>query len=277
MIRSLHSAPASPSLRPFVRAFAQRTGVGISASQPMPSYLETVIQFDFGDPPVVRTDGSGWKTTRVRSVVGPHISGETALRFDGVVDSFAIFLQPTGLWLLFHIPVSAVMGTDFDADDVLGSSAANLWDALAEQSDFTARVRTAELYLGNYISEQLPGTPMSAAAALLARRGGSIAIHDLAAELQLSERQLERAFLRDIGIQPKRFARVARFQAALDARVTGPDRAWVDIATAGGYHDQMHLVHEFKSFAGMSPNVTLRRLGDSRPEALAHSTKSAHT
>jgi methylphosphotriester-DNA--protein-cysteine methyltransferase len=84
-------------------------------------------------------------------------------------------------------------------------------------------------------------------------------------------RQLERSFLREMGIPPIRFARVARFQAALDARVGRPDRSWLDIAIDSGYHDQMHLIHEFQSLCGMSPTFTLERLGDSRPSALMSS------
>jgi transcriptional regulator GlxA family with amidase domain len=99
----------------------------------------------------------------------------------------------------------------------------------------------------------------------------SALVSDLASRMHVSVRELERSFLREMGIASKRFARVARFQAALDARVGRPDRSWLDIAIDSGYHDQMHLVHEFQSLCGLSPTLIVERLGDSRPSALAAS------
>jgi transcriptional regulator GlxA family with amidase domain len=163
------------------------------------------------------------------------------------------------------------MGTHYDAEDVLGAPVAELWHLLAGTPDFAERVRSAESFILPYANVGPEETVTTAAASLLARQGGHIAIDDLASRMNVSIRQLERSFLREIGISPKRFARVARFQAALDARVRTPDRSWLDIAIGSGYHDQMHLVHEFQSLCGLSPTFTVERLGDSRPSALAAS------
>jgi AraC-like DNA-binding protein len=259
-------------LRPFVRAFAQRTVVGVVEAQPMPAYLETVIQFDFADRMVVRSHGGAWETARDRSIVGPHTFAGTQLRFDGSIDSFAIFLQPSALWALFGIPTSAVMETHFDAEAVLGVQMMLLWETLAETLDFRRRVSVCERHLLEHASFDRRPTCATSAAARLARLGGRIAISELAGELNISPRQLERSFLREIGITPKRFARVARFQSALDAGVKSPDRTWLDIAHSHGYHDHMHLVHDFSEFSGYSPTLTISGLGDSRPLALARST-----
>lgn len=242
----------------------------------MPAYLETVIHFDFGDLTTVRSLGGGVEHARVRGLVGPHTFAGTGLRFEGTIDSFAIFLQPAALWSLFRVPIRVVMETHFDAEDVLGAPVAELWDVLAEKPDFSERIHAAEAYLLRQAAVESQETATTVAASFLARRGGRIAIHDLASELNTSVRQFERSFLREMGITPKRFARVARFQTALDARVRRPDRSWLDIANDSGYHDQMHLVHDFESLSGLSPTLTLQRLGDSRPSALAASNSQEH-
>jgi AraC-like DNA-binding protein len=270
-MRTVQSAPAASALRPFVRAFAQRTVAGVVEAQPMPAFLETVINFDFGDLPTVRSATGGVESGRALALVGPHTHAGTGLRFEGRIDSFAIFLQPAALWSLFQVPTSVVMETHFDAEDVLGAPVAELWHVLAETPDFAGRVRAAEMFILRSANFEREETVTTAAASLLARRGGRITIHDLASGMNVSMRQLERSFLREIGIPPKRFARVARFQAALDARVRRPDRSWLDIAIASGYHDQMHLVHEFQSLCGLSPALIVERLGDSRPAALVAS------
>lgn len=69
----------------------------------------------------------------------------------------------------------------------------------------------------------------------------------------LSARQLERKFLRHVGLPPKTFARVVRFRHALAAASAPRPPAWAGIAAELGYADQPHLVREFKSFAGLTP------------------------
>jgi hypothetical protein len=52
-------------------------------------------------------------------------------------------------------------------------------------------------------------------------------------------RQFERRFAEQLGLPPKRFARIVRFNAALKAKMTAPGRLWTDIAHEFGYYDQM--------------------------------------
>jgi transcriptional regulator GlxA family with amidase domain len=82
-------------------------------------------------------------------------------------------------------------------------------------------------------------------------------------------RQFEREFHREIGASPKVFARIARFQSALDAKVSAPKRTWLDIAHSFGYYDQMHMIHDFETLGRDSPTRLVAQLGDSRPPALA--------
>jgi transcriptional regulator GlxA family with amidase domain len=87
----------------------------------------------------------------------------------------------------------------------------------------------------------------------------------------LSVRQFERQFEKELGMPPKRFARIARFQFALDAKLVDPSRSWLGVALDAGYYDQMHLVRDFHSLSGVSPTQLVAELGDTRPPALAES------
>lgn len=267
-MRTVQSTLASPALRPYVRAFAQRTGAELFESQPVPAFLETVIHFDFGDLLSVRTAGGQHEGGRRLGLVGPHTHAGTHLQLKGSIDTFAIFLQPSALWSFFRVPISVIMETHYDAEEVLGAPLGRLWCLLSEAPNFTTRVQTAETFLlrSNFAA---PETVATAAASVLSRLGGRISIRELASQLNISVRQLERDFIRELGIPPIRFARVARFQTALDARIRQPDKSWLSIALESGYHDQMHLVHEFHSLNGSPPTLTMEQLGDSRPSALA--------
>ncbi|MFQ4148488.1 AraC family transcriptional regulator [Arthrobacter sp. LAPM80] len=271
-MRSVQSAQASPALRPFVRAFAQRTLTDTFQAQPMPAFLETVLHFDFNDVLTIQSADGSCEAGSPMSLVGPHTHTCTSLLFQGTIDSFAIFLEPTALWPLFRVPISTIVDTFYDSTDVLGASLSTLWNVLAETTNFLDRIRISETFLLRQLAlERGAATIATTAGSLLTRRAGRITIVDLASHVNVSVRELERLFIQDMGITPKRFARVARFQAALDAKVGSPDKSWLDIAVNAGYHDQMHLIHEFESFCGFSPTLTMGRLGDSRPQALASS------
>jgi transcriptional regulator GlxA family with amidase domain len=95
---------------------------------------------------------------------------------------------------------------------------------------------------------------MMATASYLFALRGMVRIPARGQPHSLSLRQFERLFRRDVGETPKAFARVARFQAALDAKLTDPTRTWLDIAHSFGYCDQMHMVHDFKKLGGNSPD-----------------------
>jgi transcriptional regulator GlxA family with amidase domain len=108
-----------------------------------------------------------------------------------------------------------------------------------------------------------------AAAEYVFRSRGTVKIADLADEYSTGMRQFEREFYRQIGTSPKTFARIARFQAALDAKVATPQRTWLDIAHNFGYFDQMHMIHDFELLGRNCPTRLISELGDSRPPALA--------
>jgi transcriptional regulator GlxA family with amidase domain len=95
-----------------------------------------------------------------------------------------------------------------------------------------------------------------------------VRIAELAACYGISVRQLDRRIRGAVGITPKTYACVARFQTALDAKLLTPCRSWMSIAHDLGYHDQMHMVHDFHRLAGAAPAEILARIGDMRPPAM---------
>jgi AraC-like DNA-binding protein len=75
----------------------------------------------------------------------------------------------------------------------------------------------------------------------------------MASDSGLSPRQFERRFLAQVGVPPKLYARIIRFNAVLDHKLRWPSRAWSYIANHHDFYDQMHLVHECRAFTGESP------------------------
>lgn len=67
--------------------------------------------------------------------------------------------------------------------------------------------------------------------------------------------QFIRRFEQAVGLTPKRYARVLRFGVLLPTLVRCGPRDWAQIAAAGGYFDQSHLIREFRQLAGMAPGA----------------------
>jgi AraC-like DNA-binding protein len=78
-------------------------------------------------------------------------------------------------------------------------------------------------------------------------------VSQIARELRLSSRQLQRRFLAAVGVPPKRFVRVLRFARVWQLATMSPPETWAEIAAAHGYADQAHMVREFRSFGAEPP------------------------
>jgi transcriptional regulator GlxA family with amidase domain len=91
-------------------------------------------------------------------------------------------------------------------------------------------------------------------AARIVDSGGLVAVDRLASDAGISSRQLERRFLREVGLGPKMLGRIIRFQQVFRA-VEQCNSAWAEVAIECGYYDQAHLIRDFNQFARQTPAV----------------------
>lgn len=267
----VRSARPRQELREFVRAYGQRevTDAGADIVQPVTASLEQILDFEFCRPPLIDYHGGESKSAYSISVIGPHTYPPAFVRLHGRVESFAIFFQPFGFWQLFRVPGRLFIDKDYAGGDVLGKEIHTLWLRMGESASFEERVRMVEAYLLKRAACVSGCTSIMKTARFLFQHGGTSRIGELANHAALGVRQYERRFRDEIGVAPKLFARITRFQMALDAKLTAPQRSWLGIAHQFGYFDQMHMIRDFQSFSGGTPGSTLLHIGDIRPPALA--------
>lgn len=98
-----------------------------------------------------------------------------------------------------------------------------------------------------------PPRPDPALAAAVAALHGGATVAQAADRLGWTTKRLVRLFSAQVGLAPKKFARVRRFQRLLSAAAARPGGDWARLAAECGYHDQAHMIHDFHSFAGQSP------------------------
>ena len=79
-------------------------------------------------------------------------------------------------------------------------------------------------------------------------------------QIGLSDRRFIQLFFSQVGMTPKRFCRVQRFQQVL-RKITGSSATaaaaidWPEIALTCGYFDQSHFIHDFRAFSGINPST----------------------
>src|SRR5262249_18491546 len=160
----------------------------------------------------------------------------------------------------FRIPPAEFATLDFDACTVFGRWIHELWIRLAEPQTLFDRIKIAEEYLLPLAHKAAPLTPTMKTAPVLLKANAP-QISRLAFHAAMSLRSYERSFSTEIGIPPKLFARIARFQRALDRkRATGD--SWLTVAQEAGYFDQMHMIRDFRSLGGgRAPTLLIDTIG----------------
>lgn len=225
---------------------------------PVPARAAPLIEFELGDPVRVEyREKSGAEVGPRVAVVGPQTHRRAQLLLRGVIESFVILFQPTGLHRLFSIPMGDLTDNDYEAHSVLGAFISALEERLGNCNTFAGRVRITDEYLLSRTFDRCGSGAISTAANQIALSAGGVRIPALADCAGLSIRQFERRFFQEVGTSPKLFARIARFEAAVDFKARFPAKSWADVAYEFGYHDQMHMIHDFKSFAGETPTQVL--------------------
>jgi AraC-like DNA-binding protein len=255
-----------PRLRQLVRCFAQRE---ISARnswvvQAGIASLEPILSFTFGDQTVMQySSGKRAPIPRI-CMAGTQTRSLGCALFTGSTMAFGIFLSPFACWRLFRIPPIEFTDRDFDGEQVFGPWITNLWLKLAECKTFGDRINVANAALLPFAANASPPTMTMVSAGSLLQRDRSTRIPQLARESYMSTRNFQRKFVEDTGISPKLFARLGRFQLALDMkRARGAD--WAKVAHELGYFDQMHMVKDFRAFGGDSPTRLIQICGDFQP------------
>ncbi|RKH41104.1 helix-turn-helix domain-containing protein [Corallococcus sp. AB049A] len=180
-------------------------------------------------------------------------------------DTLGIQFKPGGAYPFFGLPMSELSHRSLAIDTLWGKEdGAKLRESLARAPNPQARLRTLEAALVDRLHRDDVYEP---AAAYLVRRGirlltgaGELPrVADLARTLGVSERHLRRAFDDVLGMGPKAYARLVRFQRALQAsRAQGARPDWGSIAAGAGYYDQAHLIADFRAVLGTTPGAWAR-------------------
>jgi AraC-like DNA-binding protein len=136
---------------------------------------------------------------------------------------------------------------------------ARLIRAVTSAAGVEARVTVLDAFLADRLLNRELDARLSAALRLVFARKGHVAVNELARAAGAHVRTLTRLFERSVGLTPKRFVRVVRFQAAMRALPGG--RGGAELAAELGYADQAHFIRDVRELFGASPREALKLAG----------------
>jgi AraC-like DNA-binding protein len=168
--------------------------------------------------------------------------------------------RPGGANAFFPLPLGELRNNVLDLDVFWKSAADSLRDQLLEAASPTEKFRIFEdALLARCRSVESTHRAVSHALDCFMREPGGAAIGTVADRVGFSPRHFIELFNDQVGMTPKVFCRVRRFQRALYQIHRHRDFAWADLAVDCGYYDQAHLIHDFKEFCGMTPGDYLKQ------------------
>jgi AraC-like DNA-binding protein len=224
-----------------------------------------------GDPIDVYANGAGATESTARSLGAFVVGNQCGWSMTGIGGhqlGVQIELTPAGALALFGGEVPHLNDAALPLDEVLGERGRRMVDRLADSGSWAERLDVLDQEFAGAGSED--GSTSHVSLALppevswlrhqLEASHGRTRVEPLMDETGWSRRHMTERFRLALGVSPKTYARLCRFEYAsflLDRLLegTGPTRTLADVALAAGYYDQSHLTRDFVSLAGMTPGA----------------------
>jgi AraC-like DNA-binding protein len=190
-------------------------------------------------------------------VVGLH-EHPLQTRYEGVQIGIQVRMTPPAAARLLGVAMHELTNRVVDLADVAGGLGERCAVELAAVASWPERFAVLDTVLGERMRAGGGGSLIVQRAwQALHRAGGAVRIEELVAEVGCSHRRLVELFRRDVGLTPKRAARVLRYERAA-RRLRGPRVTPSSVAVECGYTDQPHLTREFRRFSGVTPGAVCR-------------------
>lgn len=171
-----------------------------------------------------------------------------------------VHFKPGGAFPFLGLPASDLVDTHIDLDTIWGSSAGRLRERLCEARTSLERFQLLhEALLTRLCYDVEQHYAVSTALEFFRQNRAAPRIREAAEYLGLSQRRFIQVFKAEVGLTPKLFSRIQRFQQIRSFIQQTPSPNWAGLAVDLGYFDQSHLIREFLEFSGFSPTDYLNR------------------
>jgi AraC-like DNA-binding protein len=202
-----------------------------------------------------------------------QITGPMLVRPSGPARMIGIRFRPYGATRLLKLPIHALTGLVVPLADLSPTLHQHL-EPLRELSSMARQLADVDQVLQRFAEKSDEADCLVAAAVNDIIRADTVPdVSNVAALAGLSLRQFQRRFKDEVGIAPKLFCRIQRFQRVFQS-LDSSRSTWVNTAIQCGYYDQAHLIRDFRDFSGEPPVALLAAESDLAAHFLQHQAMS---
>jgi len=248
-----------PAIQPFIRCYTLREfdTAGSDFLKPLPANHEFTLAFALsGSLSTTKTSFGDIISGSHQYIVGLQTSYKGSLVFNGNIRFFTIQFRPNGFYKVFNMPAGLLTDKTYKLSDIINKGMSAYIERINEASDISTLKSLTDNLLLSFLAKSKktdPNNSITFASSLIFQTQGNINIKNLACEANMCLRTFELRFTEQVGISPKMYARLTRFNHAILMRIKNMSANWTDISHQCGYYDQMHFIKEFKQFAGDTP------------------------
>jgi AraC-like DNA-binding protein len=210
--------------------------------------------FQLGAPFLELGSDGSWHEQPARLLVG-QMTHRVEVRPGGEIDTVGLHFHPAGAAAFVEGSMKRFRDCITDLDAALGDDLAPLAERLRRARGPASRMALLITWLQG--RHRPADALMAQASQRLQLAAGQLDIPSLGSALGLGERQLRRRFEAAVGLAPKRFARLLRFQRVFEQQRESDATAWAEVALECGYCDQAHFNRDFRAFSGLAPRQLL--------------------
>lgn len=224
-----------------------------------PTPFQSLIFYCHDAVAMGRADGAGFRVQPMSVLVGPQFS-RVNIMVNRQLRAIRVDFLPGGLYRMLGIPMHEFFDTGIDLLDLYSAEMRTINEQLQNVADLEEGKNIVEQFLLRQVDDMQQPLPFDAAMRQLLHHNGDVSIEKIAAVSCLSIKQFERKCRERIGMNPKMYARILKFSKAYRLHEAAPQLSWLKIAHESGYYDQMHMIRDFKVFAGVNPSVIEQQL-----------------
>jgi AraC-like DNA-binding protein len=162
-----------------------------------------------------------------------------------------------------QMPLQELTDSVVDGDLVLTSEIMNMREMLLSLPAVEQKLIYAEQYLLKQFERKLRPNPfIDYAVNTILQSPRQLTMEKLSGKVGYSQKHFIRLFRENVGVTPKAFLKICRFQKAIQEIEAKKQINWSHIAHEAGYYDQAHFINDFKSFSGFTPRQYLLSKND---------------
>jgi AraC-like DNA-binding protein len=192
---------------------------------------------------------------------GPSIIVGMSTRYSiletaSVRSAIGVVFRSAGARVFFDPRADEFCNRTVSLDQVWNAASGTLRDHLLEVTTPAARLRVLETELERRLGNVTEmHNAVRYALGEFGRNPNATGILEVASDTGLSRRRLTELFREQVGLTPKVYCRLFRFQGVVRRIASGAPIDWAQVSVEGGYYDQAHMAHEFREFSGISPGA----------------------